>query len=37
LKKFEAEGLISVGYAELTLRKPAALERLARAGTPLPL
>ncbi|HEY4343880.1 MAG TPA: Crp/Fnr family transcriptional regulator [Parvibaculum sp.] len=37
LKKFEAEGLISVGYAELTLRKPAVLERLARAGDPLPI
>lgn len=37
LKQFEAEGLISVGYAELTVRKPAALERLARAGDPLPV
>lgn len=37
LKQFEAKGLISVGYAELTVRKPAALERLARAGDPLPV
>jgi CRP-like cAMP-binding protein len=37
LKKFEADGLISVGYAELTLRRPAALERLAHAAEPLPI
>ena len=37
LKIFEAKGLISVGYATLTLRKPAALARLAHAGEPLPI
>jgi len=37
LKQFEAEGLITIAYTKITLKRPAALTKLARAATPIAL